>query len=91
MFTCKFFLHRFLQGACVNKTCLLSHNVSSEKMPTCKFFLEGMCSKEDCPYLHVKVNPKAEVCLDFLKGYCKKGKEVCIMCFVSNIINTNSE
>lgn len=70
------FCSRFLQGACVNKTCLLSHNVSEEKMPTCKFFLDGMCTKEDCPYLHVKINAKADICQDFLQGFCRKAREV---------------
>lgn len=78
-------IFRFLQGACINETCLLSHNVSPEKMPTCKFFLEGMCLKENCPYLHVKISPKADICRDFLQGFCKKAKEVStfiVICFV---------
>ncbi|GJQ70906.1 putative metal ion binding protein [Trypoxylus dichotomus] len=66
---------KFLQGACINSKCLLSHKVSPEKMPTCKYFLEGLCTKEDCVYLHVKISAKAEICKDFLEGYCKKGKE----------------
>lgn len=66
---------RFLQGACTNSKCLLSHKVSAEKMPTCKFFLEGLCSKDDCPYLHVKINSKAEICKDFLEGFCRKAAE----------------
>lgn len=70
------FFFRFLQGACHNKHCLLSHKVSHEKMPTCKFYLEGLCSKDGCPYLHVKINPKADICRDFVEGFCKKGAEV---------------
>lgn len=66
---------KFLQGACVNNACFLSHKVSHEKMPTCKFFLEGLCSKDDCPYLHVKINAKAEICKDFVEGFCKKAAE----------------
>ncbi|KAK5642581.1 hypothetical protein RI129_008748 [Pyrocoelia pectoralis] len=66
---------RFLQGACTDTKCLLSHKVSAEKMPTCKFFLEGLCSKDDCPYLHVKINSKAEICKDFLEGFCRRAAE----------------
>ncbi|KRT83143.1 hypothetical protein AMK59_4088, partial [Oryctes borbonicus] len=66
---------KFLQGACINPKCLLSHKVSPEKMPTCKYFLEGLCTKEDCVYLHVKISAKAEICKDFLEGYCKEAKE----------------
>ncbi|XP_066256499.1 zinc finger CCCH domain-containing protein 3 isoform X2 [Euwallacea similis] len=66
---------RFLQGACIKNNCLLSHNVSPEKMPTCKYFLEGSCSRENCPYLHVKISSKSEVCRDFLEGFCKKAAE----------------
>ncbi|EEZ99698.2 zinc finger CCCH domain-containing protein 3 [Tribolium castaneum] len=66
---------RFLQGACRNERCLLSHKVSHEKMPTCKYFLDGLCSKDNCPYLHVKISPKADICRDFLEGFCKKGAE----------------
>ncbi|XP_044252593.1 zinc finger CCCH domain-containing protein 3 isoform X2 [Tribolium madens] len=66
---------RFLQGACRNEKCLLSHKVSLEKMPTCKYFLDGLCSKDNCPYLHVRISPKADICKDFLEGFCKKGAE----------------
>lgn len=61
---------KFLKGECINKNCLLSHNVSLSKMPVCKFFLQGCCVREDCPYLHKKLSQKAEICLDFLKGFC---------------------
>lgn len=74
---------RFLQGACVNEKCLLSHNVSPEKMPTCKFYLEGICSKDNCPYLHVKISPKADICRDFLEGYCKMATKVMLFSFQS--------
>ncbi|CAH1954157.1 unnamed protein product [Acanthoscelides obtectus] len=67
---------KFLQGACVNPKCLLSHNVSPEKMPTCKFYLEGICSKDNCPYIHVRLSPKADICRDFLEGFCKIGIKV---------------
>ncbi|KAJ8974217.1 hypothetical protein NQ317_018140 [Molorchus minor] len=66
---------KFLQGACVDEKCLLSHNVSPEKMPTCKFYLEGSCAKDNCPYLHVRINPKADICKDFLEGFCKRAFE----------------
>ncbi|XP_057671592.1 zinc finger CCCH domain-containing protein 3 [Diorhabda carinulata] len=66
---------KFLQGACIDSKCLLSHNVSPEKMPTCKYYLEGSCSKDICPYLHVRINPKADICRDFLEGFCKKAAE----------------
>ncbi|RZB39857.1 zinc finger CCCH domain-containing protein 3 [Asbolus verrucosus] len=67
---------RFLQGACLDKNCLLSHKVSHEKMPTCKYYLDGLCSRDDCSYLHVKISPKADICRDFLEGFCKKGARV---------------
>ncbi|XP_062544546.1 zinc finger CCCH domain-containing protein 3 [Armigeres subalbatus] len=61
---------KFLKGECSNNECLLSHNVSLEKMPVCHFFLEGRCTKNDCPYLHKKVSEKERICEEFLKGYC---------------------
>ncbi|XP_001663088.2 zinc finger CCCH domain-containing protein 3 [Aedes aegypti] len=61
---------KFLKGECSNSDCLLSHNVSLEKMPVCHFFLEGRCTKNDCPYLHKKVSERERICEDFLKGYC---------------------
>lgn len=61
---------KFLKGECTSNDCLLSHNVSLEKMPVCHFFLEGRCTKNDCPYLHKKVSEKERICEDFLKGYC---------------------
>ncbi|XP_028175999.1 uncharacterized protein LOC135077571 [Ostrinia nubilalis] len=64
---------KFMKGICHDSNCLLSHDVTSKKMPTCNFYLKGMCSKENCPYVHVKLNEKAKVCSDFLKGYCEKG------------------
>lgn len=66
---------KFLKGICHDKECLLSHDVSKEKMPTCHFYLKGMCTKEDCPYLHVKLSENTKICIDFLKGYCEKGDE----------------
>ncbi|CAH0547409.1 unnamed protein product [Brassicogethes aeneus] len=66
---------RFLQGACLNEKCPLSHKVSAEKMPTCKYYLEGSCSRDNCPYLHVRISPKADICRDFLEGYCEKAAE----------------
>lgn len=67
---------RFLKGTCDKVPCLLSHNTTLSKMPTCKFYLLGMCSKTDCPYLHKKVNDKTEICLEFLRGFCEKAEEV---------------
>lgn len=62
---------RFLKGECtLAGACLLSHDVSLEKMPVCRFFLEGRCVKNDCPYLHKKVSELERICEDFLKGYC---------------------
>lgn len=61
---------KFLKGECVSEDCLLSHNVSLQKMPVCHFFLEGRCTKNDCPYLHKKVSEKERICEDFLKGFC---------------------
>ncbi|KAG5882917.1 hypothetical protein JTB14_023379 [Gonioctena quinquepunctata] len=66
---------KFLQGACIDDNCLLSHNVSPEKMPTCKFYLEGSCSRDQCPYVHVRISPKADICKDFLEGFCRKAIE----------------
>lgn len=66
---------KFLKGICHDNQCLLSHDVSKEKMPTCHFYLKGMCTKEDCPYLHVKLSENTKICIDFLKGYCEKGHE----------------
>ncbi|XP_053687686.1 zinc finger CCCH domain-containing protein 3 [Sabethes cyaneus] len=61
---------KFLRGECSSPDCLLSHNVSLEKMPVCHFFLEGRCDRNECPYLHKKVSGKERVCEDFLKGFC---------------------
>ncbi|XP_055535381.1 zinc finger CCCH domain-containing protein 3 [Wyeomyia smithii] len=61
---------KFLRGECSNVDCLLSHNVSLEKMPVCRFYLEGRCDRNECPYLHKKVSEKERVCEDFLKGFC---------------------
>lgn len=61
---------------CEKNPCLLSHDTTLSKMPTCKFYLQGMCSKTDCPYLHKKVNDKTEICVDFLRGFCAKAEEV---------------
>uniref|UniRef100_B4N5B6 Zinc finger CCCH domain-containing protein 3 n=1 Tax=Drosophila willistoni TaxID=7260 RepID=B4N5B6_DROWI len=66
---------RFLHGDCTKKDCLLSHNVSLEKMPVCRFYLRGVCVREDCPYLHKKLGRKAEICIEFLRGYCPLAAE----------------
>ena len=71
-----FFLFRFLKGECTKEPCLLSHNVSLEKMPTCKYFLQGCCVRNDCPYLHKKLSDQEEICLDFLKGFCVLADQV---------------
>lgn len=68
--------HRFLKGACDKTPCLLSHDTTLSKMPTCRFYLKGMCFKADCPYLHKKVNDKTEICVDFLRGFCAKADQV---------------
>lgn len=70
---------RFLKGECVSKDCLLSHNVSLEKMPVCLFFLEGRCTKNDCPYLHKKVSENERICEDFLKGFCSLADKVLLV------------
>lgn len=64
---------KFMKGICHDNGCLLSHEITSNKMPTCYFYLKGMCVKENCPYVHVKLNEKTKVCSEFLKGYCEKG------------------
>ncbi|XP_072947837.1 uncharacterized protein ZC3H3 [Epargyreus clarus] len=83
---------KFMKGICHDKDCLLSHELSSKKMPTCYFYLKGMCTKEDCPYLHVKLSEKSKICLDFLKGYCDKG-DMCVHRHVTPSSNksTNSK
>lgn len=68
--------NRFLRGACDKTPCLLSHDTTLSKMPTCRFYLRGMCFKADCPYLHKKVNDKTEICVDFLRGFCEKADQV---------------
>lgn len=68
---------RFLKGECTLAAgCLLSHDVSLEKMPVCRFFLEGRCVKNDCPYLHKKVSETERICEDFLRGYCPLAAKV---------------
>ncbi|KAH8395362.1 hypothetical protein KR222_010916 [Zaprionus bogoriensis] len=65
----------FLRGECTKADCLLSHNVTLEKMPVCRYFLRGVCVREDCPYLHKKLSLKAEICIDFLRGYCARAAD----------------
>ncbi|KAH8319548.1 hypothetical protein KR067_005338 [Drosophila pandora] len=66
---------RFLRGECTKTDCLLSHNVTLEKMPVCRYFLRGVCVREDCPYLHKKLSRKTEICIDFVRGYCPRAAE----------------
>ncbi|XP_050097010.1 zinc finger CCCH domain-containing protein 3 [Anopheles aquasalis] len=61
---------KFLSGECTVEGCLLSHNVTLEKMPVCRFFLEGRCVRDVCPYLHKKVSEKERICDAFLNGFC---------------------
>uniref|UniRef100_A0A182QZS8 C3H1-type domain-containing protein n=1 Tax=Anopheles farauti TaxID=69004 RepID=A0A182QZS8_9DIPT len=61
---------KFLRGECILDGCLLSHDVSLEKMPVCRFFLEGRCVRDVCPYLHKKVSEKERICDAFLNGFC---------------------
>uniref|UniRef100_A0A6P4F0S1 Zinc finger CCCH domain-containing protein 3 n=1 Tax=Drosophila rhopaloa TaxID=1041015 RepID=A0A6P4F0S1_DRORH len=65
----------FLRGECTKAHCLLSHNVTLEKMPVCRYYLRGVCVREDCPYLHKKLSRKAEICIDFVRGYCPLAAE----------------
>uniref|UniRef100_A0A1B6CCB4 C3H1-type domain-containing protein n=1 Tax=Clastoptera arizonana TaxID=38151 RepID=A0A1B6CCB4_9HEMI len=65
---------KFVQGKCQNSSCLLSHEISPEKMPTCYHYLAGNCVRDNCPYLHVKVNSHAPVCPAFLDGFCIDGE-----------------
>ncbi|XP_017074209.1 zinc finger CCCH domain-containing protein 3 [Drosophila eugracilis] len=65
----------FLRGECTKPDCLLSHNVTLEKMPVCRYYLRGVCVREDCPYLHKKLSRKAEICIDFVRGYCPLAAE----------------
>ncbi|KAJ8713499.1 hypothetical protein PYW07_013869 [Mythimna separata] len=66
---------KFIKGLCHDKECLLSHDLTTKKMPTCYFYLQGTCTKAECPYLHVKLSEKTKICPDFLKGYCEKGSK----------------
>lgn len=66
---------KFIKGLCHDKNCLLSHDLTTKKMPTCYFYLQGTCTKSDCPYLHVKLNENTKICPDFIKGYCEKGSK----------------
>ncbi|XP_058062495.1 zinc finger CCCH domain-containing protein 3 [Anopheles bellator] len=61
---------KFLRGECTVEGCLMSHNVSLEKMPVCRYFLEGRCVRDVCPYLHKKVSEKERICHAFLNGFC---------------------
>ncbi|CAD0200836.1 unnamed protein product [Chrysodeixis includens] len=69
---------KFVKGLCHDKNCLLSHDLTTKKMPTCYFYLQGNCTKTECPYLHVKLNDNTKICPDFIKGYCEKGSK-CLM------------
>lgn len=66
---------KFLKGCCHDTNCLLSHDLTAKKMPTCYFYLNAVCAKENCPYIHVKLNDKTKLCPDFLKGYCDKAND----------------
>ncbi|TRY67086.1 hypothetical protein TCAL_05151, partial [Tigriopus californicus] len=67
---------RFLQGSCPKAAdeCLLTHKVSPDKMPACKFFQLGQCGRDHCPYNHVKVSADAALCPAFRQGYCPQGQ-----------------
>ncbi|KPJ07178.1 Zinc finger CCCH domain-containing protein 3 [Papilio machaon] len=78
---------KFLKGICHDPACLLSHELSAKKMPTCYFYLNGNCTKINCPYLHVKLNNKTKLCNDFLKGYCENGDR-CIYRHVNKEVKT---
>ncbi|KAJ0178279.1 hypothetical protein K1T71_006102 [Dendrolimus kikuchii] len=80
---------RFLKGICHDKNCLLSHDLTAKKMPTCYFYLNGVCAKDSCPYLHVKINENTKMCPDFIKGYCEKAQH-CIYRHI-NINQTKSK
>lgn len=74
---------KFIKGLCHDKNCLLSHDLTTKKMPTCYFYLQGTCTKTDCPYLHVKLNENTKICPDFIKGYCEKGSK-CLLRHINN-------
>ncbi|XP_073947194.1 zinc finger CCCH domain-containing protein 3 [Choristoneura fumiferana] len=79
---------KFLNGVCHDSLCLLSHELSDTKLPTCYFYLRGMCTKDGCPYLHVKLNEKAKVCSEFTRGYCEKGDK-CLHRHITKNTNSN--
>jgi hypothetical protein len=68
---------KFLRGMCdkTDGSCLFSHTLSKDKLPTCRYFLRGVCTREVCPYRHVSVGRRAEVCLNFARGYCPNGEQ----------------
>uniref|UniRef100_A0A336KLV3 CSON010589 protein n=1 Tax=Culicoides sonorensis TaxID=179676 RepID=A0A336KLV3_CULSO len=59
------------KGGCTKTGCLLSHDLSLNKMPVCKYFLDGCCTNDNCPYLHNKLNENVPLCPEFLKGFCE--------------------
>lgn len=64
------------KNGCTKVGCLLSHDLSLSKMPTCKYFLQGCCTNESCPFLHNKVNENAALCEEFQKGFCPDADRV---------------
>ncbi|XP_047026511.1 uncharacterized protein LOC124634889 [Helicoverpa zea] len=81
---------KFIKGLCHDSNCLLSHDLTTKKMPTCYFYLQGTCTKAECPYLHVKLNEKTKICPDFVKGYCEKGSK-CLQRHVNVSTNTKNK
>ncbi len=67
---------QFLKGVCSKgDKCLLSHQITDEKLPLCNYFLKGFCTNESCKFLHLNVDANAPICESFSKfGYCNKGR-----------------
>lgn len=66
----------FLKDKCEKADeCLLSHQLSTDKMPDCVHFQTDTCLRENCPYRHVKVAQDSIVCKYFSKGYCPEGQK----------------
>ncbi|KKA28765.1 hypothetical protein TD95_005341 [Thielaviopsis punctulata] len=69
---CKDFLQK---GTCpYGDHCDLSHDLKTQRTPSCVHYAKGNCSNNDCRYAHSSASLGAPVCRPFgLYGYCDKG------------------
>ena len=65
----------YLHGQCkAPPPCLLSHEPSPERMPTCRLFHHGLCTAEACEFSHVYLGAGTKLCAAFSRnGYCADG------------------